>query len=71
LQDALIRSRDAPSHPGFAHAKKNQAKKKPVKKTPPLKEGRRSAEKRTTRSRIEKRCGARPFSRLSLSSEKT
>ena len=39
--------------------KKSQAKKR-RQETPPLKEGRRSAEKRTTRSRIEKRCGARP-----------
>ena len=45
--DASIRSRDAPSHPSFAYAKKSQAKKH-RQKTPPLKEGRRSAERRTT-----------------------
>src|SRR4029077_9595796 len=39
------------SHPSFAHAKKSQAKKRHQKRrqeTPPLKEGRRSAERRTT-----------------------
>jgi hypothetical protein len=39
-----------------------------AKKIPPLKEGRRSA-KRRTGCRIEKRCGARPFSRLPLYGE--
>jgi hypothetical protein len=45
--DELFRCRDAPSHPSFAYAKKSQAKKA-FPKTPPLKEGRRSAERRTT-----------------------
>jgi hypothetical protein len=45
--DELFDCRDAPSHPSFAHAKKSQAKKH-SQETPPLKEGRRSAEKRTT-----------------------
>jgi hypothetical protein len=39
--DESFRSRDAAAHPSFAHAKKSQAKK-----TPPLKEGRRSADRR-------------------------
>ena len=40
-----IRCRDAPSHPSFAYAKKSQAKKR-RQETPPLKEGRRSADRR-------------------------
>jgi hypothetical protein len=52
LRHASIRCRDAPSHPSFAYAKKSQVKKSQAKKhsqkTPPLKEGRRSAERRTT-----------------------
>ncbi len=42
-----FRCRDAAAHPSFAQAKKSQAKKR-RQKTPPLKEGRRSAERRTT-----------------------
>jgi hypothetical protein len=42
--DESLRCRDAPSHPSFA--KKTPRKAKP--KTPPLKQGRRSAERRTT-----------------------
>jgi hypothetical protein len=45
--DEPLRSRDAPSHPSFANAKKSEVKK-PSQETPPLKEGRRSAERRTT-----------------------
>jgi hypothetical protein len=45
--DELFHCRDAPSHPSFADAKKSQAKKA-FPKTPPLKEGRRSADRRTT-----------------------
>jgi hypothetical protein len=41
--DETCRSRDAPSHPSFAYAKKSQAKKH-SQKTPPLK--RREAERR-------------------------
>src|ERR1700686_3282859 len=47
--DESFRSRDAASHPGFAYAKKSQVKKPSQKaspKTPPLKEGRRSADRR-------------------------
>ena len=43
--DESFRCRDAASHPSFAHAKKSQAKKH-RQKTPPLKEGRRSADRR-------------------------
>jgi hypothetical protein len=43
--DESFRSRDAPSHPSFAQAKKSQAKKR-RQKIPPLKEGRRSADRR-------------------------
>src|SRR5579862_9396214 len=49
--DASLRSRDAASHPSFAYAKKSEVKKPSQEaspKTPPLKEGRRSAERRTT-----------------------
>ncbi len=62
--DAFLRSRDAPSHPSLAHPTKKHVKAKPRKATttPPLK--RREAGRREARtgSRIEKRCGARPFS---------
>ena len=58
--DESFRCRDAPSHPSFAQAKKSQVKKSHAKKshakksqakkhsnkTPPLKEGRRSADRR-------------------------
>jgi hypothetical protein len=44
--DESFRCRDAAAHPSFAYAKKSQAKKASPK-TPPLKEGRRGAEKRT------------------------
>src|ERR1700719_4196522 len=43
--DESFRSRDAAAHPSFADAKKSQAKKR-RQKTPPLKEGRRSADRR-------------------------
>ena len=43
--DESFRSRDAASHPSFAYAKKSQAKKASPK-IPPLKEGRRSADRR-------------------------
>jgi hypothetical protein len=43
--DESLRCRDAPSHPSFAYAKKSQAKKH-RQKSPPLKEGRRSADRR-------------------------
>ena len=43
--DEFFRCRDAPSHPSFAYAKKSQAKKR-RQETPPLKEGRRSADRR-------------------------
>jgi hypothetical protein len=43
--DEPFRSRDAATHPSFAYAKKSQAKKH-SQKTPPLKEGRRSADRR-------------------------
>ena len=46
LRHAHIRSRDAATHPSFAHAKKSQAKKR-RQITPPLKEGRRSADRRS------------------------
>jgi len=45
--DESLHCRDAAAHPSFAQAKKGQAKKR-RQKTPPLKEGRRSAERRTT-----------------------
>src|ERR1700730_6339192 len=45
LRHSSIRCRDAAAHPSFAHAKKSQAKKH-SKITPPLKEGRRSADRR-------------------------
>ncbi len=44
--DELFRCRDAPSHPSFATPRKAKPRKH-SKKPPPLKEGRRSAEKRT------------------------
>ncbi len=43
--DESFRSRDAAAHPSFAYAKKSQAKKR-RQETPPLKEGRRSADRR-------------------------
>ena len=43
--DETFRSRDAAAHPSFAYAKKSQAKKR-RQETPPLKEGRRSADRR-------------------------
>src|SRR5580700_11999185 len=50
--DESFRCRDAPSHPSFAYAKICLSQEKPSQKafpkTPPLKEGRRSAERRTT-----------------------
>jgi hypothetical protein len=67
--DEPFRCRDAPSHPTFAHAKKTTPRKaKPksiAKKTPPLKKkGGGAPTSASTRSRIEKRCSARPFSCL-------
>ena len=47
--DEFFRCRDASSHPSFAYAKKSQAKKH-SQKSPPLKEGRRSADRRSTGS---------------------
>ena len=60
--DEFFRRRDAASHPSFATPRK--AKPKSVPKISSLK--RREAERREarSRSRIEKRCGARPFSCL-------
>jgi hypothetical protein len=44
--DESFRSRDAATHPSFAHAKKSQAKKHSQESSSPKKEGRRSADRR-------------------------
>jgi hypothetical protein len=44
--DESVRPRDAAAHPSFAYAKKSQAKKAFPRKLLPLKEGRRSADRR-------------------------
>ena len=59
--DESSRCRDAPSHPSFAHAKKSQAER-PSQKSPPQKKKGGGAPRGACRIRIEKRCGARPFS---------
>jgi hypothetical protein len=46
--DESFRCRDAPSHPSFAKKPPRKAKPRSIPKNPPLKEGRRSAERRTT-----------------------
>ena len=59
--DEFFRSRDAATHPSFAHAKKSQAKKHSQENSSLKKKG-GGAPIGACRSRIEKGCGARPFS---------
>ena len=60
--DELFRSRDAPASE-LCHAKKSQAKKH-SRKLLPNKKGGGAPRSAPTRSRIDKRCGARPLSCL-------
>jgi hypothetical protein len=61
--DALLRSRGAPSHPSFAHATKSQAKKRHRQSPPLKKKGGGAPIGAHSKSRIEKRHGAHPVSR--------
>jgi hypothetical protein len=64
--DESFRCRDAPSHPSFDHAKKTPRKAKPksVAKNSSLKKKGGGAPRGAPPGRIDKRCGARPFSCL-------
>jgi hypothetical protein len=62
--DESLRCRDAPSHPSFAYAKKAKPKSVAKNLLPKKKGG--GAPIGACRIRIEKRCGARPFSFPSL-----